>query len=105
MKVNTNYLYLPESAKSPLSKSHFVDKTMGFQTIEHGTALPYKKYVEGRPSRQWGYGGIVDGQGNFVPSYINGSTDTSYTPPSNQFSIALKLSFILASFFIIGVTL
>lgn len=97
--VNLDYLYNPEAVKSRFNKNYFLDKKLSFQIIENGMILPHKK-----SDVSWfGLGGIIDGNGKFIKnSTVWQRDDKSYTPPQNQFNIALKLSFTLTFFFLYG---
>lgn len=88
--VNFDYLYNPEAAKALFGKSYFVDKKLGFQVIEQGTILPHKRTAP--PGKwSWGAGGIVNSNGTYIKgSFINRFAGEAYTPPPNQFNIALK---------------
>lgn len=81
--VNLDYLYKPELAKPIVGRNCFIDKKLGFQVIEHGTILPYKKMVDGKKNKNnWGFGGVVDGEGRFIPgTHVLSRTVGSYTPP------------------------
>ena len=106
--VNLDYLYNPGAAKPHFSRNYFSDKKLGFQVIENGTILPFKfeNRVQG-----WSWenflGGIVDSQGEFIKSSsVAPGTGGMYTPPQNQLSTVLRLSFISAVyFFLFGDTL
>lgn len=80
--VDLSYIYDKKlSDENYVSKKHFVDKKLGFQVIERGMVLPYRKSVKGYPHKPWGYGGIVDENGEYIPSYINNGSGAGYTPP------------------------
>lgn len=81
--VNLDYLYNPAAAKPHFDKNYFVDKKLGFQVIEHGTILPYKKTIEGRTTPDgWGFGGIVDSKGEFIKSsHVVCGAGSIYAPP------------------------
>ena len=59
--TNINYLYDPPAAAEFFGKNHFVDKTLGFKLIEHGTILPHTKTAD---YNWWGICGVVDRQGH-----------------------------------------
>lgn len=109
--VNVEYLYNPTDAvKNYLDKSLFLDEKdekLGFEVVNNGTILPYKKTIDGKYSQDgWGFGGIVDGSGNYLRrSFVNSGAGQAYTPPQNQFNIVLRQSFILECFIVRGVTL
>ena len=67
--VNLDYLYNPAAAKKNFGKKHFADKKLGFRVIENGMILPYKKTIDGKTDKTgWGFGGIVDSEGEFIKS-------------------------------------
>ena len=74
--VNLDYLYNPDAAKKFFDKNYFVDRKLGFKIIEHGMILPHKKTIEGQPKNSWGFGGIVDGDGNYVKSSFISESST-----------------------------
>ena len=94
--VNIDYLYNHAAAKKHFTVNRFVDKKLGFQIIENGTILPYKKIIDGKFSKDgWGFGGIVDGKDKFIESsFVYAGCGLPYTPPKNQFDTVQKLSFI-----------
>ena len=63
--VNLDYLYNPDAAKPYFDKNYFVDKKLGFNTIENGTILSHKRQGE---RDWWGFGGIIDDKGQFIKS-------------------------------------
>ncbi len=81
--VNFDYLYNPAAAKSLFNRNYFVDKKLGFQVIENGTILPYKKMIDDKSTKDgWGFGGILDSSGNFIKSsHVQDGAGESYTPP------------------------
>ena len=80
--VNLDYLYNPDAAKKALNRNYFSDKKLGFQVIENGTILPYKDVIVDGKRRVWGYGGIVDSNGEYIKSsHVRGDLGASYTPP------------------------
>ena len=83
---NVDYLYNPEAAKPLLARNFFVDKKLGFQVIENGTILPYKKTINGMRTRDgWGYGGIVDSTGEYIrTSHVESGIGSSYPPPPDK---------------------
>lgn len=82
--TNFNYLYNPNAAKNIFSKKRFVDKQLGFSVIENGTILPYKKKVNGKTTKDgWGFGGIVDSNGEYIKnSFVHYGVGESYSPPA-----------------------
>ena len=105
--VNLDYLYNPDAAKKILSENHFVEKNLSFRVIENGMILPRKtRNDDGTLISVVGRGGIIDSNGQFIKSsFVNYVTGGAYTPPKNQFYIALKPSFIswfLATFGVIA---
>ena len=80
--TNLDYLYNPDAAKNSFNKNYFVDKKLGFTVIEHGTILPHRNTIKGQPKRYPGFGGIIDGNGEFVvSSLIRYGEGSYYTPP------------------------
>lgn len=95
--VNLDYLYNPETAKPSFDKNYFIDKKLGFRTIENGMILPHKHIVRNEEKTRGtdGAGGIINSNGEFIPeSFIRYGRGSAYTPPPNQFNTAPKLSFI-----------
>ena len=78
--TNLDYLYKADTAKKFFGKNHHVDKKLHFRIIEHGTVLPHKHiFINKRWT--WGFGGIVDGNGNFVKeSFVHYGVGGAYTP-------------------------
>ena len=83
--VNLDYLYNPEGAKKFFNKNYFLDKKLGFQVIENGTILPYKHFIDGKTTADWwGYGGIIDGNGEYIKnSHVHSGAGGIYNPPPN----------------------
>lgn len=80
--INLDYLYDSAAAKSFSDKKRFIDKKLGFQVIERGTILPYKKTIDGKGTADyWGFGGIVDNEGKFIKSSHVACGFGSYYPP------------------------
>ena len=99
--TNLNYLYNPDAAKKFFNVNYFVDKKLSFRTIERGMILPYKPLVTG--VWNWGGGGVVDGTDKYINgTYIKSEINGDYTPPKNQFFIALKPSYISEHSFLFG---
>ena len=98
--TNFEHLYNPDAGKIHIETNRFFDKKLGFQVIEHGTILPYKKLIDGKTTADyWGFGGIVDKNGEFVKSsFVHYGAGSSYTPPPNQFNTAIKPLFISECF-------
>lgn len=95
--VNLDYLYNPEESKKLFAKNFFVDKKLGFQVIKNGTILPHTFRIKGLAPVRGGFGGIIDSNNKHViGSLVRYGEGTGYTPPSNQFSTAPKLSFTSA---------
>ena len=92
--VHLDYLYNPAAAKKFFDKNYFVDKKLGFQTIEHGMILPHKD--NGLGGLLGALGGISDHTGKFIKSsfVMDNVGERGYTPPQNRFSTALKPSSI-----------
>lgn len=83
--VNLDYLYNPAAAKPYFDKNYFVDKKLGFQTVENGMILPYKPFVTG--VWNWGGGGVVDGTDKYIKgTYIKSEINGAYTPPRESIS-------------------
>lgn len=78
--VNYDYMYNKEFYGDSLYKNHFHNKKLHFQIIEKGTVLPHKKIdIDGKFN--WGFGGIVDEQNNFIESSsLARGTTAAYTP-------------------------
>ncbi|MBQ3434709.1 MAG: hypothetical protein IJG24_06665, partial [Selenomonadaceae bacterium] len=69
--INLDYLYNPAVTKDDdlFSIDHFDDKKLTFQIIDKGMILPHKAIVDGKPTADgWGYGGLVDGNGEYIAS-------------------------------------
>lgn len=82
--VNLDHMYNPEAAKLVFNRNYFVDKKLGFQVIEYGTILPHKKSFNGKVAKNGkDYGGIVDGNGEFINSSFlrYGWGGQAYTSP------------------------
>jgi hypothetical protein len=104
--TNLDYLYNPDDAKKYFTKNYFLDKKLGFQVIENGTIIPYKKIIGGKGTPDgWGFGGIVDDEGKFIKSsHVVSGAGSIYTPPQNQLKTAPKLSSISECFTVHGDT-
>ncbi|MBR4904275.1 MAG: hypothetical protein IKZ53_06360 [Selenomonadaceae bacterium] len=102
--VNLDYLYNPDTAKPQFDRNYFLDKKLGFQVIENGTIIPYKKIVDSKKTPDgWGFGGIVDGEGKFIKSsHVVSGAGSIYTPPQNQLKTAPKLLYISECFTVHG---
>lgn len=75
--INYDYLYNKEYYGEKLNQNHLYDKKLNFQIIKNGTVLPYKPPI----TTAWGFGGIVDDQGNFCKgSFVNNEGVGAYTP-------------------------
>lgn len=62
------------------NQNHFSEKKLNFRIIENGTILPHKHLVV-NGQWTWGFGGIVDSNGNFVKSsFVNSNAGAAYTP-------------------------
>ena len=86
--TNIDYLYNPELMRRFLDFDAFEDRKLSFEVIDKGTILPYKHKIDGKYSQDsWGFGGIVDGNGNYLRrSFVNSSAGQAYTPESIQHS-------------------
>lgn len=82
--TNLDYLYSPDVARELFNKNYFLDKKLGFTIIKHGTILPHRNTIKGQPKRYPGFGGIIDGNGEFVmSSLIRYGEGSYYTPPES----------------------
>lgn len=99
--INLDYLYNPDAAKEFFSKNYFIDKKLGFSVIENGMILPYKKIVDGKLSKDgWGFGGIVDSEGEFVRgSHVHSSIGESYIPPLQDIKHSSETVIYLGMFY------
>ena len=94
--TNLDYLCNPDAAKEQIEENYFVDKKLGFSVIENGTILPHKEVqiVKGWSWKNQ-FGGIVDGNGEYVKgSHVASSIHGAYEPPLTRLSAAPKPSFI-----------
>ena len=72
-------MYNKEFYGDRFNQDHFYNKTLHFQIIENGTALPPKNpNIDGKFN--WGFGGIVDAQGKYIASSYITSGSFAYTP-------------------------
>lgn len=98
--TNLDYLYKPDAAQRFFNFSRFVDKKLGFQVIEHGMILPYKKFNDKGEHGQAGWGGIVDAEGKFIKeSHIHTGTGGAYDFPSESLQHSSETAIYLGIFF------
>ncbi|MBQ7475772.1 MAG: DUF563 domain-containing protein [Selenomonadaceae bacterium] len=77
--VNYDGLYNREFFGDKLNETHFSDKKLHFRIIENGTILPHLD-LDGRLGLN-GFGGIIDGKGNFVEgTSVHEGIGDVYTP-------------------------
>lgn len=80
--TNLDYLYNETPGKRRFTFNYFVDKELGFKVIERGVALPYIKRFNFRNSKgHWGFGGLLDSEGNFIKSsFVHSYVGEPYMP-------------------------
>ena len=80
---NFDYLYNPAAAKNTYDKDYFVAGKLGFQIIERGMILPFKRLSTAKtPSERLDCGGVVRDNGEYVKgSFIHHGIGAGYNPP------------------------
>ncbi len=74
--INCDGLYNRENYEKVDGVNYFSDRKLHFRIIENGTILPHKQLPD-----TVGFGGIVDGRGNFIEeSFIHPEAGHAYTP-------------------------
>ena len=97
--INYDGLYNKNFFGDKLNETHFYDKKLHFQIIKDGTILPHVD-VEGVPV---GFGGIVDGKGNFVRrSPVHVGISDAYTPNEEVLESPLSVIYIGMLFHVWG---
>lgn len=79
--TNLDYLYNPAAAQKFFNENYFIDKKLGFRVLENATVLPYKD-MSPNGAWNWGGGGIVDSNGEFIKnSHVHFGIGKIYLPP------------------------
>ena len=77
--VNYDGLYNKNFFGDKLNQNYFSDKNLYFQIIENGIITPFNYFMIN--NKKVGFGGIIDGEGNFVQSsFIHGGMGDAHRP-------------------------